>query len=46
MATDCMMRVGLRFEPKDKLVVAAFDAEHASSDGGAVLFKGVDTPLG
>jgi hypothetical protein len=30
----------------DKLVVAKFDAEHASSDGGAVLLKAVDRQLG
>jgi hypothetical protein len=46
MATDCITQVAFRFEPKGKPVVAAFDAEHASSDGGAVLLKGVDTQLG
>jgi Transposase DDE domain group 1 len=30
----------------DKLVVARFDAEHASSDGGAVLLKALDGQLG
>jgi hypothetical protein len=28
------------FDRKRKPVVAAFDAEHASSDGGAILLKG------
>jgi hypothetical protein len=46
MATECITQVGFRFEPKGKPVVAAFDAEHASSDGGAVLFKGIDTQFG
>jgi Transposase DDE domain group 1 len=43
MATDCIPQLRFRF---DKLVVAKFDAEHASSDGGAVLLKAVDGRLG
>ena len=43
MATDCISQLAFKF---DKLVVAKFDAEHASSDGGAVLLKAVDRQLG
>jgi len=43
MATDCIPQLAFKF---DKLVVAKFDAEHASSDGGAVLLKAVDRRLG
>jgi len=43
MATDCIPQLRFRF---DKLVVAKFAAEHASSDGGAVLLKAVDRQLG
>jgi len=43
MATDCIPQVTFGFEPKDKPVVALFDMPHASSDGGAVLLKGLDT---
>src|SRR5256712_1213518 len=43
MATDCITQVTFGFEPKDKPVVALFDMPHASSDGGAVLLKGLDT---
>ena len=43
MATDCIRQVTFDFDPKRKPVVAAFDAEHASSDGGAILLKGIDT---
>ena len=38
MATDFIPQLAFKF---DKLVVAKFDAEHASSDGGAVLLKAV-----
>ena len=34
MATDCIAQVTFEFDPKRKPVVAVFDAEHASSDGG------------
>src|SRR2546426_12670098 len=46
MATECIAQVTFNFDPKRKPVVAAFDAEHASSDGGAILLKGIDTRLG
>src|SRR5207249_10003583 len=46
MATECIAQVTFKFEPKSKPVVATFDAEHASSDGGAILLKGIDTQLG
>ncbi len=45
MATECIAQVTFKFEPKDKPIVATFDTEHASSDGGAVLLKGIDTQL-
>jgi hypothetical protein len=45
MATDCITQVTFGFEPKDKPVVALFDMPHASSDGGAVLLKSLDTQL-
>ena len=37
MATDCIAQITFNFDRKRKPVVAAFDAEHASSDGGAIL---------
>ena len=43
MATDCIPQITFGFEPKTPPVVALFDMPHASSDGGAVLLKGVDT---
>src|SRR3989442_12271192 len=46
MATDCIAQVTFEFDPKRKPVVAVFDAEHASPDGGAILLKGIDTQLG
>ena len=46
MATECIAQVTFNFDPKRKPVVAVFDAEHASSDGGAILLKGIDTQLG
>jgi DDE family transposase len=45
MATDCIAQITFGFEPKGKPVVAAFDVPHASSDGGAVLLKSLDTQL-
>src|SRR6266852_4237803 len=45
MATACIAQVTFGFEPKAKPVVAAFDMAHASSDGGAVLLKSLDTQL-
>jgi len=46
MATDCITQVTFKFDSKRKPVVAAFDMQHASSDGGAVLLKGIDTQFG
>src|SRR5216683_1037415 len=46
MATECIAQVTFNFDRKRQPVVAAFDAEHASSDGGAILLKGIDTQLG
>ena len=43
MATDCIPQITFNF---DKSVVARFDAEHTSSDGGAVLLKAIDRRLG
>ena len=45
MATACIAQVTFGFEPKGKPVVARFDQPHASSDGGAVLLKSLDTQL-
>jgi Transposase DDE domain group 1 len=45
MATACIAQVAFGFEPKGKPVVAAFDLPHASTDGGAVLLKSLDTHL-
>src|SRR5207244_11704834 len=45
MATSCIPQITFGFEPKEKPVVAAFDMPHASSDGGAVLLKSLDTQL-
>ena len=46
MATPCIAQVTFKFEPKGKPLVAAFDQPHASSDGGALLLKGIDTQFG
>src|SRR3989454_8573809 len=43
MATACIPQITFGLEPKAKPVVALFDMPHASSDGGAVLLKGLDT---
>ena len=45
MATACIPQIAFGFEPKGKAVVAAFDMPQASSDGGAVLLKSLDTHL-
>jgi hypothetical protein len=45
MATACITQVTFGFERKERPVVAAFDMLHASSDGGAVLLKSLDTQL-
>jgi hypothetical protein len=46
MATDCIPQVAFKFDRKSKPVVAVFDQQHASSDGGAILLKGLDTHWG
>src|SRR2546425_351512 len=46
MATECIAQVRLEFEGLGKPVGARFDTPHASSDGGAILLKGIDTQLG
>jgi hypothetical protein len=45
MATACIPQITFGFEPKGKPIVAAFDQPHASSDGGAILLKSLDTQL-
>ncbi len=45
MATPCIAQVRFNFDPKRKPVVAIFDQPHASTDGGAILLKGIDTQL-
>jgi hypothetical protein len=45
MATACIPQITFGFEPKGKPIVAAFDQPHASSDGGAVLLKSLDTQM-
>jgi Transposase DDE domain group 1 len=46
MATDCIAQLTFKREQFPKPVVARFDLAHASSDGGAVLLKGIDTHFG
>jgi len=46
MATACIPQVTFQGEGFVKPVVARFDTPHASSDGGAILLKSVDTHLG
>lgn len=41
--TDCIPQVAFEFELR---VVVKFDAEHTSTDGGAVLLKALDRQLG
>jgi hypothetical protein len=45
MATDCIAQVTFQFQGLSP-VVAKFDQAYASSDGGAVLLKGLDDRLG
>ncbi|HEX2681331.1 MAG TPA: IS1380 family transposase [Candidatus Dormibacteraeota bacterium] len=45
MATACITQFTFGFEPKGKPVVAAFDMPDTSTDGGAILLKGLDTQL-
>ena len=44
MATHCIPQLSFKFDKR--VVVAKFDAEYASVDGGAVLLKAVDDQLG
>ena len=46
MATDCITQVTFPGDGFAKPVVARFDLPDASSDGGLVLFKALDTELG
>ena len=46
MATDCIAQVTFESEGFTKPVIARFDQPDASSDGGLVLFKALDTQLG
>ncbi len=46
MATDCIAQVAFKFEGLGKPVVARFDTPHASSGGGAILLKAIDTQFG
>src|SRR5437879_12532638 len=46
MATPCLAHATFKVEPKGKPLVAACDQSHASSDGGALLLKGIDTQWG
>src|SRR5262245_26158548 len=43
MDTDCITQLRFKF---DQRVVARFDTEHASADGGALLLKALDAQLG
>ena len=45
MATACIPQVTFGFEPEGRPIVAAFDMPDSSSDGGALLLKGLDTQL-
>jgi hypothetical protein len=44
MATECIAQVTFKFEPKSKPIVATFDTEHASSDGGGRSCSRGSTP--
>src|SRR5437870_7189413 len=46
MATDCIAQVTFQGDGFAKPVVARFDRPNASTDGGLVLFKALDTALG
>jgi DDE family transposase len=46
MATDCITQVTLQGDGFAKPVVARFDLPDASTDGGLMLFKALDTQLG
>ena len=46
MATDCIPQVTFEGEGFPKPVIARFDLPEASSDGGLVLLKALDSQLG
>ena len=46
MATDCLTQVTFQDDGFAKPVVARFDLPHASTDGGLLLVKALDTQLG
>src|SRR5712691_7507814 len=46
MATDCIPQVTFQGDGFPKPIVARFDQPDASSDGGLVLVKALDTHLG
>jgi hypothetical protein len=46
MATACIPQLTFRGQGFSQAIVAKFDQAHASSDGGAILLKSVDTALG
>ena len=46
MATDCITQVTFQGDGFAKPVVACFDLPHASTDGGLVLVKALDTAWG
>jgi hypothetical protein len=45
MAQQCVAQLGFGFQGIGQRVVARFDTEHASSDGGALLLKRIDERL-
>jgi len=45
MATDCIAQLTFLCHGNSRPVIAAFDAPHASSDGGAMLLKAADHAL-
>ena len=46
MATDCIPQVAFSFHGTRQRVIASFDTEHATTDGGLPLLKAVDEKLG
>ena len=45
MATACIPQIAFGFERKGQPIVAAFEQPQASSDGGAVLRKSLDSTM-
>jgi hypothetical protein len=43
-ASDCFVQRTLENECSSKQVAAGFDVGHVSSDGGAILLKGLERP--